>query len=406
MSARTRRFLFLRGHASPLWPALARALEAEGCPVRRVALSLADAAHWGPKGARSYRGRLERWEGWLDALVAREGITDILYHGEAHPYHRTAQAVAGRHGALPWVVEFGYFRPDWLVLERGGMGAFSDFPRDPHAIRTLARGQPDPDFVVRHTHSPAREIATEIAWQALETLGRPLYPGFRADRPNGLIAQAPAAFRTWARGPHEARRADGLSARLSAEAVTYHLVLLQLFSDYQVRQGAGFPTPEAFLRHVLASFAAHAPAGHHLVVKRHPLDNGAERWPDLTTGIAREMGVPDRVACIKGGDLRAWLRGAKGAVTINSTAAIPAIGAGIPVCALGRAVYDVPGLTHQGGLDRFWAAPDPVDAPLARDFFRALAARQVKGSFYHPEGRALAVSGLVARLLAADPRDG
>jgi len=87
---------------------------------------------------------------------------------------------------------------------------------------------------------------------------------------------------------------------------------------------------------------------------------------------------------------------------VNSTVGLQAVMAGVPTLALGAAIYDMAGLTHQGPPSRFWEAPEPVDRALARDLIRVLAATiEVRGSFYHPEGRRLAAAE-VARRVAAD----
>jgi hypothetical protein len=52
------------------------------------------------------------------------------------------------------------------------------------------------------------------------------------------------------------------------------------------------------------------------------------------------------------------------------------------VCTLGRAIYDLDGLTHQGDLDGFWHAPAKPDMSFFRTFRRALIhATQARGEF-------------------------
>ena len=48
------------------------------------------------------------------------------------------------------VTDFGYLRPDWIVLERDGMGAESRFPRDP-----------DTDYVKRIVGVAGEEYGAE-----------------------------------------------------------------------------------------------------------------------------------------------------------------------------------------------------------------------------------------------------
>ena len=44
-------------------------------------------------------------------------------------------------------------------------------------------------------------------------------------------------------------------------------------------------------------------------------------------------------------------------VCVNSTSATLALAAGSPVCTLGDAIYNVPGLTFARHLDEFWSNP-------------------------------------------------
>ena len=118
---------------------------------------------------------------------------------------------------------------------------------------------------------------------------------------------------------------------------------------------------------------------------------------------AAAAGVGDRVTAIDGGDLETLLRHAKGSLSVNSTVGLHAIRAGTPTLALGPAVYDMPGLTHQGPLASFWTAPEPVEPGLAADLMKVLADTiQVKGSFYNPEGRALAAREIVRRVASGE----
>ena len=99
------------------------------------------------------------------------------------------------------------------------------------------------------------------------------------------------------------------------------------------------------------------------------------------------------------GDLGVLIRNSKGVVLANSTVGLNAVRAGVPTVALGEAVYDIAGITHQGGLDSFWTKPEPVDAKLERQLVRAMAAEiQVRGSFYDKAGQKLAIGEIVDRL--------
>ena len=53
---------------------------------------------------------------------------------------------AKARGVAVIVTDYGYLRPDWITLERDGMGGNSLFPRDPAEIRRLAKGLSLPEF--------------------------------------------------------------------------------------------------------------------------------------------------------------------------------------------------------------------------------------------------------------------
>jgi capsular polysaccharide export protein len=98
-------------------------------------------------------------------------------------------------------------------------------------------------------------------------------------------------------------------------------------------------------------------------------------------------------------DLQTLLDRTLGMVTVNSTSATFALASGVPVIALGRSVYDLPTLTHQGSLESFWTDPIPPDAESFAAFRRVLAhACLLGGDFFTPDGVARAVAGAVPRI--------
>jgi capsular polysaccharide export protein len=138
------------------------------------------------------------------------------------------------------------------------------------------------------------------------------------------------------------------------------------------------------------------------VVTEHPLDLGVVNLESITRSLATKAGVGERVLYLRGGSSNELVRGSRGLITVNSTMGILGLTFGVPVIALGHAIYDMPGLTFQGGLDDFWAQRKAPDASAFDAFRRVVAARtQLNGGFYSKMGLALAVDGAVSRLQAA-----
>jgi hypothetical protein len=71
-------------------------------------------------------------------------------------------------------------------------------------------------------------------------------------------------------------------------------------------------------------------------------------------------------------------------VTINSTVGISSLFHGTPTLVLGKAFYDIKGLTCKGmPLDRFWTEYSPPDHLLFRKFRNYIIDKtQIQGSFY------------------------
>ncbi len=397
--AEPKRLLFLQGPPSRFWPELAGAFEAAGHRSFHINLCGGDWLYWRRRGATAYRGRFAGWRAYLDRYVERHGITHILYYADRLPYHRVAAEVAAARGLRAVAIEFGYLRPDWLTLERGGMGKSSHFPNDPATIRRIAAGAPDPDLSIRYPHDFATEAFNEVRFNLSMVFGRAFFPFYHSDKYYHPVID----YLTWLpRLARQSRNRAGAAAIVQDCATApwpYFMVALQLQSDYQIRANSPYGHLSEMLDEVVGSFARHATADARLVVKIHPLDNGMENWPRHLARIAEAHGVPDRVLVLDGGDLAAVLGRARGCVLVNSTVGLHALRAGCPTKVLGIAVFDVPGLTHQGPLDAFWQAPEPVDPVLADAFVRAVAtAIQIKGSFYNPEGRAAACRAIVRRI--------
>ena len=394
-----RTVLLLQGPPGRFWADLGDAFSAAGHRVLKVNLGLGDAAFWGRRPAIPYRGRLKDWPDWLAGLLAREGVTDVLYYADRVPHHAAALEVARDAGLRAWAVEFGLLRPDWITLEPEGMGAMSRFPREPAALAALAEGQPAPDMEVRFPHHWLRDEAVpDVAFHLLQTANWPFYRHWRHDWP----VWPPFFYLAWlpqlVRNPGQERAALADVADLLDKRPPFDLVPLQIAEDYQIRAASPYDDLWEFVDEVLDGFAAHAPPDRELVFKIHPLDVGLRRWEKTIPAAAAGRGVGDRVRVIRGGDLGALLRACRGVVLVNSTVGLTALREGRPVVARGTAVYDLPGLTHRGGLDAYWTEAEGPDPAMLDLFLRALGRIQVKGSFYDPEGRRRAAAEIVARV--------
>ncbi len=401
-AARQRRFLFLQGPLSPLYSRIARALVRAGHGVHRINLNVGDALQWRGPGAETFRGRFEAWPDHVARRLDALAITDVVLHSDKRPYHVAALAAARDSGIAAHVTELGLLRAGYLTLVQGTAGELPSLPTVAGEIRRLAAGLAAPDLAHGYPHAFWRVAVPDVVYNLSQTLLWPLYPGYRRH----TIYFPPVEYAAWVGRLAGERGRAGAAARKYAAiagAGRRHFVFpLQLEGDFQIRCSR-FASQARAIAEVIGSFARHAPAGVHLVLKSHPLDNGLERWPALIGREAERLGVDPRVHFVDGGALAPWISTAAGVVTVNSTAGLEALMAGKPVLALAPAVYDIAGMTHVGGPDTFWGAPQDPDARLVSDFVAVLAAsRQVRGSLYDARGLDDAVASIADRLLAYD----
>jgi capsular polysaccharide export protein len=396
----TRTVLFLQGHPSTFASDVAREIEKRGGRALRINFCWADKLFWRAGNAVDYRGTLDDWPEFLRAFISRERVTDVVYYADRLPYHRAAATVARDMGVLTATYEFGYLRPDWITLERGGMSAFSHFPRDPAAIRRIAAAVPEPDLVERYVYTFLDEAVAEVTYNLAAILGRPFYRHYESDKYYHPLLDYLSYIPRLLASRSAKKHANAVVSRLIEQKTAFYLCPMQMQNDYQLRANSAYRHQSEMLEEVIASFAANAPGESHLVFKLHPLDNGIEGWPRIVAELTRTHGVTDRVHLILGSDLKTLITNSRGIVVVNSTVGVHAIRHGRPVKVLGAALYDITGLTFQQPLDDFWRAATPPDPELCKAFVRAMAGTiQVKGNFFTRAGRAIAVPEFATRLL-------
>lgn len=397
-AAPSRRFLFLQGPISPFFDELGGALRNLGHAVHRINLCLGDRLFWRGAGAVDFTGRLAEWPDFVARFLERERITDLVLLGEQRPYHRRAIEAAKARGISVTVTDYGYLRPDWIVLERDGMGPESRFPRDAATIMALAARSPEPDFKPRYATDFARQarwdmafhLASELSWRFRH------YESFLLHNP--VAAYLGTGVRLLQRRAETAAAAETVS-QLKGLGPLY-LFAMQMETDFSMRAYSDYRDNDAAIEQVVASFARHAGPKAQLMLKVHPLDPGLKRWRHRAMRIAARHSVYGRVHLLDGAlDADPPILAARGVVTINSTLAFRAIQLGRAVQPLGRALFDIPGLAWQGSLDAFWQEAPPPDPALAAGFIRAIAAcLHIRGRYYDRAGLDAAVAGAAHRL--------
>ncbi len=400
-AVRERRFLFVSGPFGPFSAQLAGRLRAEGARCDRVLLNGGDLFDWGLFHAHPYFGDSTGFASWLLATVKRTGVTDLILFGDCHPYCADARVLASGLGLRTHVLELGYFRPHWITLERDGVNANSSLPRSPEAVHAAALTTPEEAPAALRPFG-VTVVVRNIAYHLFSYLGWPIFPLYKFPYSHPVVMQMVGHVRGLLAHSLLRERRKRQLTRLVDTPGPLFLALLQRPGDSQLLRHSPFPTVAAFIDGVVASFARRAPAHARLLFKAHPLDHGLERCDAAVARVATMAGVADRVFFTGSGDLNRLLDRAHGVITVNSTAGLAAIARDRPTITLGAAIYDMPGLTHQSGLDMFWIHPENPEPDLYQAFRRMVMARtQINGGFESREGADLAMPELVRRMLSA-----
>lgn len=393
-----RRVMLLQGLMGPFFQRLGKGLRKAGHEVFKVNFNGGDKAYWRLPNGIDYRGTLAEWPESFAQLLEKHRISDVMLFGDCRDHHLAALNVCRERKVTAWVFEEGYVRPDWVTMEVGGVNGHSTLPRDPQWYRNTAAALPP---VPEHLKVPSsfRRRASEGLWyNAADVLTRWRYPGWRNHRPWHPVVEGVGWARKLSRREERSKQGAELLARVADQDAAYYLFPLQLDSDAQIRLHSPFAGVLDALNVVLASFAKYAPGETRLVVKEHPLDNGVRDWQLETTDLAERYGIADRIDYLAWGDIEAIAERAKGMVTINSTSGTLGLARGVPVVVLGKAIYDLPDLTFQHGLDRFWTEATAPDAETFNAFRRVLIDRcLIPGGFFSEEALDKVVTHAVAR---------
>jgi capsule polysaccharide modification protein KpsS len=385
-----RHALLLQGPAGPFFRRFAVELRAEGIDVTKVNLHPGDALFFPGPDAVPYRGTRADWPAFVRSVIEERGIDALFVFGDCRPYHRDAIAVARALGVAVWVFEEGYLRPDHITLERDGVNGHSSLPRDP-------------EFYRRHDPGPPAEAAVPTAspfgaaawWSTLNALAFTLrggFPHYQHHRPLNAWLHTFLHVRGFFRKQLNALRERGLLDRFAGPlSGRYFFVPLQVHCDFQLLHSR-YDDVLQFVREVAATFAAHADPRDHLVLKHHPMDRPYRQYHAFMRTLAAEHGLTGRLWYVHDLHLPTLLQHARGTITINSTVGLSSIHHGTPVKTLGTAVYDMPGLTHQGTLAEFLRDPGAPDLDLYQAFRNYLErTNQANGSVWrrlpsHPWG--------------------
>jgi capsular polysaccharide export protein len=382
-----RTFLFLQGPHGPFFKMLSKSLIAQGHKVIRINFNAGDWIDF-PSGI-AYKHSLEMWPSWIEHFVKHNQITDILLYGDCRPLHRAAIMKLKPLNIRVHVFEEGYLRPNWITYEQGGVNGYSKIQENISSI--LSDDAYDQTTIATYIpikHNMKYLLKHCIRYYLFKWLGIAFFPRYKTHRPVSSIYEALIWVKRYIALRFIKRAAIKESKRLLEQKSKFFIFIMQLTTDFQIREHSHFPSMKHALIKVIYSFLNNAPSDVKLVVKNHPLDNGQKNYGKLIKNISNELGCKDRIVYLDGGgNLPELLDNCLGAIMVNSTAGLQAIHHNKPTKILGTAIYDHPNLVNACDLDDFWNNYTPPNRKMYKRF-RAylLKNNQFNGSFYDPSG--------------------
>ena len=323
----------------------------------------------------------------MQKYIVQHHIQAVVCFGDTRPYHLLAKRIANENQASFWAFEEGYFRPYYITLEKDGVNAFSPLPRRAdfflEQFPKLAQQEYKAPTPVRGGFTPMAKNAVRYYIELFRNPNK--YPNYIHHR----ASNAGHYLKLWSISILKRLNyyTEDIQIAKRVEAGKYgkfFIVPLQVFNDSQVRIHCDFSSVRSFLLHVLASFAAHAPADTNLIIKHHPMDRGFIDYSrDIKRFIKKHPKLKGRITYVHDVPLPVFLRHGLGMVTINSTSGLSGLIHNMPVKVLGRAHYDIPGITDQNTLAEFWNHPTPPDSDLFHAYrMYHLNVTQINGNFY------------------------
>lgn len=335
-----------------------------------------------------YEGFLSDFDVYLRDFIEQHQIDALVCFGDNRPYHAIAKQLCQTLPEMQfWVFEEGYFRPFWVTLEQNGVNDHSPLPRQAEFFLDQLPHLPQQDDLqpkpVWAGFTPVALASMMYYWQMYRK--RRQFANYEHHRTREIGHYV----KLWAISSFK-RAYYALDEHWFANKIKqgrfgrFFVLPLQVYNDSQVHIHSDFASVRDFMLHVLQSFAEHAPDDTQLLIKHHPMDRGFIDYDDdIKSFIAKNPHLIGRVQYVHDVPLPVFLRYGVGMVTLNSTSGLSALIHNMPVKVLGRAHYDMAGLTDQQDLDSFWLNPQKPDENLFRAYrLYHLNITQINGNFY------------------------
>ncbi|WP_373766528.1 capsule biosynthesis protein [Glaesserella sp.] len=332
-----------------------------------------------------YREAVSHFSDYLLTFCRHHHIQAIVCFGDCRSYHQTAKRVAKQLNLSFWAFEEGYFRPEYITLEKDGVNAYSLLPRRADFFNELADDLPEVAIPQRVAKGflPMAKQAICYYWQANRKQCD--YPEYCHHKHLNVCHY----LKLWTisglkRSYYYLHDCYFAHQVMKGKFGKFFILPLQVYNDSQVQVHSDYPSVADYLEEILHSFAHHAPTEVNLIVKHHPMDRGFTDYSKIIEKMmTRFPSLRGRVFYIHDVPMPVLLRNGIGLVTLNSTSGLSALHHDMPVKVIGRANYDFDGLTDQQPLSTFWSNPQPPNPEVFNAYYRYhMSKTHINGNFY------------------------
>jgi capsular polysaccharide export protein len=381
-SVKDKNILFLQGPVGLFFTKVAKQFMKKGANVYRIGLNAGDELFALRKQYTAYRGEPEDWYDFILNYLKENKIDKIFIFGDCRYYQSLAVSASDLLGVEVFVFEEGYLRPHYITLEKHGVNDYSRISRDPEFYKNLK------DFTVpspkNSDPNPILNWGIVMLYYFIAKLLSFRYPHYRHHRNFSATEEFFYGTRSLIRKIIYTQRDKKYLPIIKNElSAKYFFVPLQTHNDFQILQHSEYGSIEKFIIEVLESFAKNTNSDF-IIFKHHPIDRGRKNYKQFILEQSNELGISNRVLVVHDLHLPTLLNNAKGTITINSTVGLSSIFHKTATITLGKAIYDIEGLTNKNiSLDEFWLNYKKPDANLANKFRQHLIqTTQLNGNFF------------------------
>lgn len=330
-----------------------------------------------------FTGSYAEFSLWIEHVLLTQEIDAVVCFGDCRKYHQIAKKVASKNKIKFFAFEEGYIRPNYITFEQDGVNFFSNFLTHLQ-FKPKSKKQDQSKHIFDVHNSYSSMVVSAMTYYLFMLLMKGKYPHYKHHRQMGVWTELGywivGALRRLKNACLEKKRFD---AFINTYKKRYFVFALQVHNDFQIRTHSELKCMRKYIEVVIEDFAQSAELHHHLVLKHHPMDRGYRHYGKLIKKLAKQHGAEGRIHYFCDIHLPTLLKNSLGFVAVNSTTGIQALYHQIPVKVLGYALYNLPKLTNQRPLSKFWRNPGKVDQ-IYFEKFRAelINYSQLNGSFY------------------------